>query len=71
MISEFQQLSEKINRLAELVRLLRHENADLRLSVSSLAAEKDDLSRCMQEAHQRVAMLLEHIPAASTDEELT
>jgi len=70
MISDFQQLFEKISRLAELVRLLRHENADLRLAVSSLAAENDDLSKRMQEAHHRVAVLLEHLPAPGTNEEL-
>ncbi len=69
MISDFQQLSEKIDELAALAQSLRRENADLRLTMTALAAENADLSRRMQEAHQRVSVLLENMPVPETDEE--
>jgi uncharacterized protein (TIGR02449 family) len=69
MISEFHQLVEKVGRLAELARTLRRENADLRLNLAALAAENADLTRRMEEAHQRVSMLLDKIPALEQDEE--
>jgi len=69
MISEFHQLAEKVSRLAELARSLRRENSDLRLNLAALAAENADLSKRMQEAHQRVAALLDKIPALEQDEE--
>ena len=63
MIPEFQSLSEKINQLAELTLLLRQENADLRLRMAVLTTENAELSKRMQEASQRLAALLEIIPA--------
>lgn len=69
MISDFQTLSDKISQLAELTRALRSENADLRIKSIALTAENADLARRMQEAHARVAALLEKIPAAEQDEE--
>jgi regulator of replication initiation timing len=69
MISEFHQLVEMVGRLAELARTLRRENADLRLNLAALAAENADLTRRMEEAHQRVSMLLDKIPALEQDEE--
>lgn len=71
MISEFDLLYEKINQLAELAQSLRRENADLRLNIATVAAENADLSRRMLEAYQRVSALLEKIPAAEQDEEVT
>ena len=69
MISDFHQLSEKINQLAELAQALRRENADLRLNLTTLMTENADLAKRMQEAHQRVSALLEQIPEAEQDEE--
>ncbi len=68
MISDFDHLSEKIRQLAELAQSLRRENADLRLQASALSAENADLAKRMQQAHQRVAVLLEAIPAAADRE---
>jgi cell division protein ZapB len=68
MISEFHQLSEKIGQLAELARSLRRENADLRRAMAALGEENTDLSRRIQQAHERVAALLEKIPAPAVDE---
>lgn len=70
MISDFQQLAEKIDQLAALAQSLRRENADMRLTMAALAAENADLSRRMQEAHQRVSTLLEKMPAPEADEEI-
>ena len=69
MNSEYHQLSEKINQLAELAQSLRRENADLRLSAAALVAENADLSRRIQSAHQRVSALLEKIPPTERDQE--
>lgn len=69
MISDFHKLSEKISQLAELTQALRSENADLRLKSVALAAENAELARRMQEAHERVAALLESIPTPEQDEE--
>jgi cell division protein ZapB len=69
MISEFHQLIEKVGKLAELARTLRRENAELRLNLAALAAENADLSKRMQEAHERVATLLDKIPVLEQDEE--
>jgi len=64
MSSEFQQLSEKVAQLAALTQSLRRENAELRLNVTALTTEKAELSRRMEEAHQRVQTLLEKLPVA-------
>ena len=69
MISDFQQLSDKIAQLAELTQSLRRENADLRLKSALVAAENAELSKRMQEAHQRVTALLEQIPSIEQNEE--
>ena len=69
MISDFQSLSEKITQLAELAQSLRRENAELRLSVASSAAENAELSRRMQEAYLRISALLEKIPMPENDQE--
>jgi cell division protein ZapB len=63
MISEFQELSEKIDRLAELTASLRRENADLRQSNAMLTAEKVGFQGVLEEAQRRVAALLAKIPA--------
>ncbi len=63
MISEFHQLSEKIGQLAELTHALRRENAELRLRVTGLQSENEELKQRIGEAHQRVAALLEKFPA--------
>lgn len=69
MISEFHQLSEKIAELAALTQSLRRENAALRVDSAALTAENADLKQRMEEAHQRVTVLLEKMPAVTPDEE--
>lgn len=68
MISEFHQLSEKVSELALLAQSLRRENADLRRQAVALAAENAELSQRMEQAHARLAALLEKIPAGVDEE---
>jgi len=69
MISDFQMLSEKIDQLAALTQALRSENAELRLRSSSLVEENAELAHRMQEAHDRVAALIESMPAPEEQKE--
>lgn len=69
MISDFQQLTAKVSELAALAQSLRQENAELRRVAATLADENAELSRRMEEAHMRVAALLESIPVEEHDEE--
>jgi len=66
MISDFQDLSDKIDQLAELTQALRRENAQLRQANAALVAENMAFQRRLGEAHERVAALLEKIPGAQT-----
>lgn len=70
MNSEFNLLSEKIDQLAELAQFLRRENAELRLKIAAMSAENAVLSEKMQQAHQRVSVLLEQMqePQPQQDE---
>jgi FtsZ-binding cell division protein ZapB len=63
MISEFQDLSDKIDRLAELTASLRRENAILRQSNALLSAENIAFMERLTQAQQRVEALLEKMPA--------
>jgi len=74
MISEFNDLSDKIDRLAELTQSLRRENASLRQSNALLTAENEAFMGRLFEAQQRVEALLATIPpeddeVAPTNEE--
>ena len=70
MISDFNQLFEKIGRLAEMARALRSENAELRRDAAELKAENAGLLQRIEEAHQRVTALLDRIPVPEGDEEV-
>lgn len=69
MISEFQDLSDKINRLAELTQSLRHENAQLRESNKLLSDENVAFMQRLSEAQRRVEALLAQLPAPEQDNE--
>jgi len=71
MISEFTDLSDKIDRLAELTLSLRRENATLRQSNALLAAENVAFMERLSEAQQRVEALLATIPAEADEVALT
>jgi uncharacterized protein (TIGR02449 family) len=72
MISEFQDLSDKISRLAEMTESLRRENAQLRQSNKLLSEENAAYLQRLAQAQQRVEALLGQLPApedeAATDE---
>jgi cell division protein ZapB len=71
MISEFQELSDKIDRLAQLVQSLRSENYLLRQANTLLSTENVDFKNRLLQAQQRVeAMLVQLEPAdESPDDE--
>jgi uncharacterized protein (TIGR02449 family) len=69
MVSEFHQLVEKVAQLAELTQALRRENSELRQQAAAVSAENADLFRRMEQAHERVAALLEKLPLSEQDEE--
>lgn len=62
MISEFELLAEKLNRLAEMTQTLRLENAALRRTAVDLASENKDLRERVQEAHSKVEAILAALP---------
>ncbi|MDM5181211.1 cell division protein ZapB [Massilia sp. DJPM01] len=69
MISEFDELSEKIDRLAALTLSLRSENAQLRQanvqlrqSNAALCAENEECVGRMHEVQRRVETLLSQMP---------
>ena len=62
MISDFQELSDKIDQLAEMTVALRRENAQLRQGNAELVAQTIAYHRKMQEATARVEALLQKIP---------
>ena len=68
MISEFNDLSDKIDRLAELTQSLRRENATLRQSNAILAAENVAFMERLSEAQHRVEALLATIPPERSDD---
>ncbi|WP_342117835.1 hypothetical protein [Pseudoduganella sp. OTU4001] len=67
MIADFQELSDKIDRLAEMAHALRRENAQLRQANASLVADNLEYQRRLGEAQTRVMALLDKIPAAEAD----
>lgn len=67
MISEFQELSDKIDQLAEMTQALRRENAQLRQANAALVVENIGYQKRLSEAHGRVSALLEQIPALDAD----
>ncbi|MGV8892678.1 MAG: DUF904 domain-containing protein [Burkholderiaceae bacterium] len=62
MNSEFNLLSEKIDKLAEMAQAKRRENAQLRLRIAAMSTENTLLTAKIQQAHQRVSALLDQIP---------
>lgn len=68
MVSEFNELAEKVERLAQMASALRRENAELRLEVAALGNENAELARRMEIASQRVTALLERLPVSVKEE---
>ena len=69
MIFDFQSLLDKVKQLAEMAQTLRGENAALRREVAALAEQNTRLEQRMQEAHDRVAKLIDRLPGADADRE--
>ncbi|KQQ33558.1 hypothetical protein ASF61_10815 [Duganella sp. Leaf126] len=63
MISDFQELSDKIDLLAEMTNALRRENAQLRQANAALVVENMGYQRRLSEAADRVQALLTHVPS--------
>ncbi len=69
MIFDFQSMLDKVRQLAEMAQTLRSENAALRSEVAALTEQNTQLGQRMQEAHERVSVLLQSIPSVDQDEE--
>ena len=69
MISEFQELSEKIDRLAQLTQSLRAENYLLRQANTLLSAENLAFKERLIEAQRRVEAVLDELPKPPEDPE--
>ena len=67
MISEFQDLSDKIDRLAQLTQSLRAENYLLRQANTLLSAENLAFKERLVEAQRRVEALLDELPGPPDD----
>ena len=67
MISEFQELSDKIDRLAQMTQALRSENYLLRQANALLSAENLDFKHRLLQAQQRVEALLAGLEPAPAD----
>ena len=70
MISEFQDLSDKIERLAELVVSLRSENAQLRQTNLLLNEVNTALIERIVEVQHKVEAVIEQLPAPEVDADL-
>ncbi len=68
MISEFQLLAQKIERLATLAKQLRSENAQLRLELAQLRSENHEQAVRIQQAQTRVLHLLDKLPPPPLEE---
>lgn len=68
MISEFQDLSDKIERLAALVGTLRDENAQLQQTNVLLNEVNTALLERLVEAQHRLEAVIEQLPAPAEEE---
>ena len=69
MISEFQDLSDKIEQLAALVGTLRNENAQLRQTNVLLNEVNTALLERLVEAQHRIEAVIAQLPAPAGTEE--
>ena len=69
MISEFQQLADKVVLLAALTDRLRSENTELRRKLVELGADNTQLNERIRQAHERVSVVLEQLPVAQQETE--
>jgi cell division protein ZapB len=71
MISEFQELSDKIDRLAAMTESLRRENAQLRAANKLVTDENAAYMQRLAEAQRRVEALLQQLPAPESEDGAT
>ncbi|MBM3365075.1 MAG: DUF904 domain-containing protein [Betaproteobacteria bacterium] len=69
MIFDFQSLFDKVKHLTEMAQSLRSENASLRNEIAVLVDHNAKLEQRMQEAHDRVAKLIDQLPTPETNRE--
>jgi uncharacterized protein (TIGR02449 family) len=69
MISEFQELSDKIDRLAQVVQALRSENYLLRQANTLLSTENVDFKHRLLQAQQRVEAILVQLEPADESQD--
>jgi hypothetical protein len=69
MISDFQDLSEKIDRLAAITLSLRHDITQLRQTNKLLIETNYEMTQRLGEAQRRVEALLAQLPAPEQDNE--
>ncbi len=69
MVFDFNSLLDKVRQLVELAQALRSENAALRSELASMADQNARLEQRMQEAHDRVAKLIDALPDTDADQE--
>ena len=62
MLFDFESLSEKIHRLVGMTLALRRENAELRTRNAELVNENKIMSERMEQARERVAVLMDSLP---------
>lgn len=68
MISEFEQIVDKVKKLSELTHHLRLENAELRRQMAHLSLDHQAMQLKIQLAHDRVAKLLAQLPQGEVDQ---
>lgn len=69
MVFDFTSLLEKVRQLSELSQALRGENAALRSELALRSEENVRLVQRLQEAHERVSVLIAALPAEAADQE--
>jgi cell division protein ZapB len=69
MNAEFHQLAKKIEQIATLVQTLRKENTDLRSQLDELTTTNAELSERIQQAHERVSVMLNNAPFTTEESE--
>jgi uncharacterized protein (TIGR02449 family) len=70
MISEFLQLSQKIDQLAAMATTLRLENVELRRQLASAMGDQAACQEKMRQAQQRLAALIAQLPAPEADADM-